>query len=99
MVNRIVEDGVFGNAIAALVSEIQAQGHRVRVIDYTRGVTNYEQCDSCGCGMWVGKVCNSIKRRGQYSRHDSPRTPLPYCFRQNCLTARTTVKSVPVLLN
>lgn len=38
MVNWIVEDGVFGSAIAALVSEIQAQGHRVRVIDYTRGV-------------------------------------------------------------
>lgn len=43
MVNWIVEDGVFGSSIAPLVTEIQSQGHQVRVIDYTRGFTDYER--------------------------------------------------------
>lgn len=50
MVNWILEEGVFGSPITPLVTEIQAQGHRVRVIDYTRGFTDYERFfpeDSC----------------------------------------------------
>lgn len=43
MVNWIVEDGVFGSAIAPLITEIQAQGHQFRVIDYTNEITDYER--------------------------------------------------------
>ncbi|BAZ14143.1 hypothetical protein NIES4071_59830 [Calothrix sp. NIES-4071] len=41
MVNWIVEDGVFGSSIIPLVSEIQNQGHQVRVIDYSKEDTDF----------------------------------------------------------
>jgi hypothetical protein len=39
--NWIIEDGVFGRAIAPLIDEIQSQGHQAKAIDYIRGITDY----------------------------------------------------------
>jgi ATP-grasp domain, R2K clade family 2 len=50
MVNWIVEDGVFGSSIIPLVSEIQNQGHQVRIIDYSKedtDFTNFFPEDEC----------------------------------------------------
>lgn len=43
MVNWILEDGVFGCSMAPLASEIQKQGHNVKIIDYIRGITDYQR--------------------------------------------------------
>lgn len=50
MVNWILEDGVFGSPLLPLIHAIQSQGHQVKVIDYTRGLTDYQHffpADEC----------------------------------------------------
>jgi hypothetical protein len=42
MVNWILEDGVFGCSITPLAAEIRKQGFNVKIIDYARGITDYE---------------------------------------------------------
>lgn len=42
MVNWILEDGVFGSPVSAIVEEVQSQNHQAKVIDYTNGVVNYK---------------------------------------------------------
>ncbi len=43
MINWILEDGVFGCSMAPLATEIQKQGHNAKIIDYTRGNTDYQR--------------------------------------------------------
>jgi hypothetical protein len=42
MVSWILEDGVFGCSLAPLATEIREQGHDVKIVDYTRGITDYQ---------------------------------------------------------
>lgn len=43
MINWILEDGVFGCSMVPLANEIKKQGHNVKIIDYTRGITDYQR--------------------------------------------------------
>ena len=43
MVSWILEDGVFGCSMAPLATEIRKQGHNVKIVDYTRGITDYQR--------------------------------------------------------
>jgi hypothetical protein len=57
MVNWILEDGVFGCSMAPLTTEIQQQGHNVKIIDYTRGITDYQRFfPSTECIVFYGSL-------------------------------------------
>lgn len=76
MVNWVVEDGVFGSSIAPLVTEIQAQGHQVRVIDYTRGLTDYERFfPENECILFYGSLHVATRILGDQDRKGFPWVP------------------------
>lgn len=76
MVNWIIEEGVFGSPIAPLVSEIQAQGHQVRVIDYTRGLTDYKRFfPEDECILFYGSLHVAMRILDDKTGSGLPRTP------------------------
>ncbi len=76
MVNWIVEDGVFGSSIAPLVTEIQSQGHQVRVIDYTRGFTDYERFfPEDECILFYGSLYVALRILGDKTQPRLPWVP------------------------
>ena len=76
MVNWILEDGVFGSAIAPLVTEIQAQGHQAKIIDYTRGITDYERFfPENECILFYGSLYIAEKILGDKNRQRLPWVP------------------------
>lgn len=57
MVNWILEEGVFGHSLTPLVTEIRQQGHNVKIIDYTRGLTDYQRFFSqTECAVFYGSL-------------------------------------------
>ncbi|MGL5063978.1 MAG: ATP-grasp domain-containing protein [Microcoleus sp.] len=57
MVNWILEEGVFGGSLTTLVTEIRQQGHNVKIIDYTRGLTDYQQFfPQTECAIFYGSL-------------------------------------------
>jgi ATP-grasp domain, R2K clade family 3 len=76
MVNWIVEDGVFGSTIAPLVTEIQAQKHQVKVIDYVREITDYEYFFPAEeCILLYGSLYLAERILGHQSRPALPWIP------------------------
>jgi hypothetical protein len=57
MVNWILEDGIFGCSMTPLAAEIRKQGHNVKIIDYTRGNTDYQHFfSSTDCLIFYGSL-------------------------------------------
>lgn len=76
MVNWILEDGVFGSPITPLVNEIQAQGHQVRAIDYTKGFTDYQRFfPEDECILFYGSLHVALQILGNKTQLGLPWVP------------------------
>lgn len=76
MVNWIIEDGIFDDAIKPLEKEIQYQGHSVNVIDYLGGYANYEKFfPDNECILFYGSLKAASRILGDKTRRGFPWIP------------------------
>jgi ATP-grasp domain, R2K clade family 3 len=76
MVNWIIEDEIFDDAIKTLEKEIRCQGHSANVIDYLGGYANYEQFfPDNECILFYGSLKAASRILGDKTRRGYPWVP------------------------
>jgi ATP-grasp domain, R2K clade family 3 len=76
MVNWIIEDGIFDDAIKPLEKEIRLQGHSAKVIDYLGGYANFEQFfPENECILFYGSLKVASRILGDKTRRGLPWVP------------------------